>query len=75
MLQQIASTTGGNYFRATSTSKLKEVYQQIDQLEKTKLQVKEYSKREEDYRIFAIIALCCVLLEIILRNSILKKIP
>ena len=74
-LTQIAGTTDGNYFRATSNSKLKEVYEEIDKLEKTKLNVKEYSKRQEEYRIFALIALLCVLLEVLLRNSILKKIP
>ena len=74
-LTQIAGTTEGNYFRATSNSKLKEVYEEIDKLEKTKLNVKEYSKREEDYRWFALAAFLCVLLEVLLRNSILKKIP
>ena len=52
-LTQIAGTTDGNYFRATSNSKLKEVYEEIDKLEKTKLNVKEYSKRQEEYRWFA----------------------
>lgn len=75
VLTQIAGITDGNYFRATSNSKLKEVYEQIDQLEKTKLNVKEYSKRQEEYRIFALIAFICILLEVLLRNSILKKIP
>ena len=74
-LTQIAGTTNGNYFRATSNSKLKEVYQEIDKLEKTKLNVKEFSKREEDYEVFALVAFLCILLEILLRNSVLKKIP
>lgn len=74
-LTQIAGTTEGNYFRATSNTKLKEVYTQIDKLEKTKLNVKEYNKREEEYRWFALAAFICVLLEVLLRNSILKKIP
>ncbi len=74
-LTQIAGTTDGNYFRATSNSKLKEVYEEIDKLEKTKLNVKEFSTREEEYQIFAIIAFICILLEIILRNTLLKKIP
>ena len=55
-LTEIAGTTNGNYFRATSNSKLKEVYQEIDKLEKTKLNVKEFSKREEEYQVFAWIA-------------------
>jgi Ca-activated chloride channel family protein len=75
ILTQIAGITDGNYYRATSNSKLKEVYEQIDKLERTKLNVKEYSKRKEEYRTFALIAFLCVLLEILLRNSILKKIP
>ena len=74
-LTQIAGITDGNYFRATSNSKLEEVYKEIDKLEKTKLNVKEYSKRQEEYRLFAWIACICILLEILLRNSILKKIP
>nr|WP_320038541.1 VWA domain-containing protein [uncultured Bacteroides sp.] len=74
-LSQIASTTDGKYFRATSTSKLKEVYQEIDKLEKTKLNVKAYSKRQENYQPFALILLLCILSEILLRNSVLKKIP
>lgn len=74
-LTEIAGTTNGNYFRATSTNKLKQVYSEIDKLEKTKLNVKEFSKREEDYKIFAIIAFICILLELLLRNTLLKKIP
>lgn len=74
-LTEIAVTTDANYFRATSNSKLKEVYAEIDKLEKTKLNVKEYSKRQEEYRWFALIAFCCLLLEVLLRNTILKKIP
>lgn len=74
-LTQIAGITDGDYFRATSNSKLKEVYDEIDKLEKTKLNIKEYSKREEEYQWFALAAFLCILLEIILRNSILKKIP
>lgn len=74
-LTQIANTTNANYFRAGSNSKLEEVYQEIDKLEKTKLNVKEYSKREDDYQLFAWILVGSILLEIILRHSILKRIP
>jgi Ca-activated chloride channel family protein len=61
--------------KTTSNPKLKEVYQEIDKLEKTKLNVKEFSKREEEYQVFAWIAFFCILLELLLRNSVLKKIP
>ncbi len=74
-LNEIARITGGNYFRATNNSALKEVYQEIDKLEKTKLNVKEFSKRQEEYQRFAWIAFICLLLELLLRNSVLKKIP
>jgi Ca-activated chloride channel family protein len=74
-LTSIAATTDGNYFRATSNSKLKEVYEEIDKLEKTKLNVKEFSKREEASAPFAWIALACLLVEMLLRYTLLKKIP
>ena len=74
-LTQIASTSGGNYFRAKDEAELRQIYAEIDKLEKTKLNVKEFSKREEEYALFAWIALACVLLEVLLRNSVLKRIP
>lgn len=74
-LQKIADITDGNYYRATNNTKLKEIYEQIDKLERTKLNVKEYSKREEEYMTFAIIAFAALLLELLLRNTILKRIP
>ena len=74
-LSEIASTTQGNYFRATSNSKLEEVYQEIDKLEKTKLNVRQFSKRDEKYEWFALAAFLCILLEVLLRNTVLKKIP
>jgi Ca-activated chloride channel family protein len=48
-LEKIASTTDGKYFRATNNNKLAEIYQEIDKLEKSKIDVKEYSKKEEEY--------------------------
>lgn len=74
-LTQIASTSGGNYFRAKDESELRKIYAEIDKLEKTKLNVKEFSKKEEEYARFAWVALVCILLEVLLRNSILKRIP
>jgi Ca-activated chloride channel homolog len=74
-LRQIASTTGGEYYRATSNNSLKNIYAKIDQLEKTKMNVHEYSKKNEEYRLFAIGAFLLLLLEIILRNTILRRLP
>ena len=74
-LQQIASITDGQYFRATNNQKLIEIYQEIDQMERSKIDVKEYSKREEEYLMFGLGAVLILLLEIILRNTVLRKIP
>jgi Mg-chelatase subunit ChlD len=74
-LRQIASITGGEYYRATSNNKLKSIYEQIDQLEKTKMKVHEYSKKNEEYRMFGIAALALLLLEILLRNTLLRRLP
>lgn len=74
-LTQIASISDGNYFRATNNEALSRIYEEIDKLEKTKLNIKEYSKSQEEYQLFACIALICVVLEVLLRHSILKRIP
>ena len=73
-LRQIAETTGGQYFRAKDNSSLKAIYEQIDQMEKTKLRVREYSKHTENFMPFLSIALLCLLLEVILRYFVLRTI-
>jgi Ca-activated chloride channel family protein len=67
--------TGGSYFRATNNTKLRSIYQEIDQLEKTKINVKEYSKKNEEFYVFALLAFLFLLTEIVLRNTLLRKIP
>ncbi len=74
-LQAIADKTNGQYFRATDNKTLKAIYKEIDQLEKTKIQVTEYSKKQEEYLPYAIAACILLLLEILLRNTILRHIP
>lgn len=74
-LQQIATMTHGQYFRATDTEKLHEIYHDIDQLEKNKMQVKEYYRNTDDYTIFALLALLFLASELILRYTVLRKIP
>ena len=74
-LASIAGTTNGEFYRATNNNKLREVYQEIDKLEKTKMNVKEYSKRYEAFAPFALFAGLFLLLELLLRETILKKIP
>jgi Ca-activated chloride channel family protein len=75
MLKQIAALTGGQYFRATDNATLAGIYEEIDRLEKTKINVQEYSKKQEEYRNIAILALILLLLEILLRNVLLRTIP
>ena len=75
VLRQIAQTANGQYYRATSNSKLREVYEEIDKLERTKLQVKEFSKNQEEYQPFALLLLLCVLLSIVLKQTVLRTIP
>ena len=72
-LAQIASTTEGNYFRATSNSKLKEVYEEIDKLEKTIMEVRHYTSRTEEFLPFAIAALILLLAEVLLPSSMFRR--
>ncbi len=74
MLKSIAKKTGGAYFRATDNNKLEDIYKEIDKLEKTKIKVEEHSRKNEAYYLFALAAFICVLLEVILRNTILRRV-
>jgi len=74
-LQEISTMTGGQYFRATDNSKLRGIYQEIDQLEKTKISVREYSKKNEQFFVFALLAFLLMLSEVFLRNTVLRRIP
>ena len=74
-LASIAGTTNGEFYRATDNTKLREVYQESDKLEKTKMNVKEYSKRYEAFLPFALAACLLLLVELLLRETILKKLP
>lgn len=75
LLRSIARTTGGRYFRATSNASLSDTFEDIDKMEKSKLSVREYSRREEEFLPFALLALLLLMLHVILRNTILKNIP
>ncbi len=75
VLQEIASMTGGKYFRATNNEKLREIYQEIDKMEKSRIDVKEISTKTEEYQRFLWIALALLLVEIIIRLTVLKKNP
>lgn len=72
VLSKIAALTGGKYFRATNNEKLKQIYQQIDQLERAKIAVTQYHKKTERFLPFALIALVLLSLEFLLRNTVFK---
>ncbi|MDR0757593.1 MAG: VWA domain-containing protein [Tannerella sp.] len=74
-LQQIAATTGGQYFRATDNASLRDIYAEIDRMEKTKINVQEYSKKQEEYKYAALVVFGLLLLEILLRYTLFRKIP
>jgi len=75
MLQQVADMTGGKYFRATNNKALEQVYAEIDKLERSKIEITEYNKREERFRIFGLIALTLIVLEFALRTTVFRSIP
>jgi Ca-activated chloride channel homolog len=74
-LTKIADITGGKYYRATDNKKLKEIYQEIDLLEKSKIDVIEYRKKTESYFPLVIMAALCFLSEFILRHTYFRRIP
>jgi Ca-activated chloride channel family protein len=74
ILQEIAKTTGGKYFRATDNDKLIQVYSEIDKLEKSKIDVRQFSRKEEKYLLPALIAFSLLAFEILLRNTIFRTL-
>lgn len=74
-LKQIAQITSGKYFRASDTESLKQVYKEIDSMEKTKIYTKGYRKYNEWFWSFILAALGFIALDIILSNTVLMKIP
>ncbi len=72
-LKGIAATSDGNYYRATNNKELRQIYKDIDKLEKSRLQVKKFSKRYEAFQPFVLGALLMLLLEILLKYTILRR--
>ncbi|WP_179950020.1 vWA domain-containing protein [Lutibacter citreus] len=73
LLQYIAKETGGTYFRATDNSKLKSIYEEINKLEKTKIEEFKYYNYQEKYRLLVLLAGLFILIEVFLRNTIFKS--
>ena len=75
MLKKIANNTNGRYFRATDEEKLEEIFNEISEMEKTKIDVKEYTRYAELFMWFVFPAFFLFLLEILLANTVFRKIP
>ncbi|MBA22243.1 MAG: aerotolerance regulator BatA [Flavobacteriales bacterium] len=73
LLQTIADDTGGLYFRATDTKKLKDIYDEINKLEKTEIEEFKYYNYEEKYRMLVVFALVLLFLEWLLKNTIFRS--
>ena len=75
LLQRVADMTDGRYFRATSNQQLENIYKEIDQMEKSKIDVTEFRKKTDEYLPLALMALLFIILEILMRNTVFKNIP
>lgn len=74
-LKEIAKITDGSYFRATDKESLDKIFKEIDQLEKTKIEVKQFTRYKELFTSFLGLALSVLVLEIVLANTKFRKIP
>jgi len=74
-LKSIAQETGGRYFRATSGDKLKEIYTEIDALEKTRFNVFRYNKKTEEFPLAGWFALACLAAEAVVRHLFIRSLP
>ena len=74
-LKEIASKTGGNYYRADSADTLRRIYDQIDELEKTEAEISKYVRVEEWFAWAAVPGFVLLLLEILLRHTIWRRLP
>jgi Ca-activated chloride channel family protein len=75
LLTEMSDLTGGKYFRATNKNKLKEIFDEIDQLEKTKIEVLSFEQRSEEYKLWVILALICLCLEFLGRYVYFRTLP
>lgn len=75
LMKKISSETGGKYFRATNTVALQRIYDEIDKLEKTKVEITSYKRYAEHFFPLAMLALACLLLEVVLRYTAFRSLP
>jgi Ca-activated chloride channel family protein len=74
-LRKIADRTGGKYFRADNSNTLRAIYSEIDRLEKTEVSMKKFVRYEEVFEWFAVPGLFLILLEVILNNTVWRRLP
>jgi len=75
LLRRIASETGGEYFRARDKLSLQNIYQQIDKMEKSKLEIQSLRHYQEEFIPLLLIALGLLFIELVLRFTVLRKFP
>lgn len=75
LMKQVAEMTGGEYFRATDNRALQEIFTRIDEMEKTKIEVTQHSRKHEEYLGFALAGLALLAFDFILRTLIFKVVP
>ncbi|MBI1227848.1 MAG: VWA domain-containing protein [Bacteroidetes bacterium] len=75
LLKQISDMTGGKYFRATTARSLERIYDEIDRLEKTEIEVTSVKRYSEEFYRFVWVGICLILIELFLRYTILRSIP
>ena len=74
-LRTVAESTGGKYFRATGNKVLQEIFEEIDALEKTQMDVRHFSHTEDNYMIWAWLAFAFFALELLLRYTVVRTMP
>jgi Ca-activated chloride channel family protein len=75
LMKQIAALTGGSYFRATDGNALRSIFNEIDQMERSKISVTEHSRRAEKYFFFAAVSAVCFLAEFLFKYLLLRTLP
>lgn len=75
LLQNIAQTTGGKYYRATNASELSQIYAEIDRLEKSRINVTSFRRKTDIFGSWVFVAICLILLELMLRYTLFRTIP
>ena len=75
LLTEISQLTGGQYYRATNEASLQQIYNEIDRLEKTEIDVSVFRRYSDEFRIFLAIGFFLLFLEWLLKNTLLRTIP